>query len=400
MQTLSAAPIVLQRTAAIVVMAVMSVTGMTGLVSADSISNTGANSRSRISHSMEENCSIRNTNNIRLNNSNRQSADTGDVQSRANTTSGLAVSGDAINENDTSTAARVDNSGAGNICECPETGNGFGMMTRDAAINNTGANSTNTIEEEVTVDTTITNTNNVNISNTNNQTATTGDVVSTQNTTAGSAFSGDAVNSNATDVLALIQNGSATVGGNGSCGGSSVTPVGGIGGGTGGGSNVGPSSHAFAARNNDLPSRTFGNSMGNSSGNGRHTNSNSPTRSYSAATTQRPAAVTGTNNGVGSSTPAPAPTASQPVSPAPVRPATAPTATISNTGANSNNTISNDYNSDTSVTNTNNVTVSNTSTQNASSGDVTSTQNTTAGGAESGFAGNGNDTGTAVAVKN
>ena len=79
---------------------------------------------------------------------------------------------------------------------------------------------------------------------------------------------------------------------------------------------------------------------------------------------------------------------------------TPPKAVISNTGPSSSNTISSSVSNKTSVTNNNNVCVTNTNTQTASSGDSSVSSNTHSGSSDSGDAANGNATGVGAELSN
>jgi hypothetical protein len=75
-------------------------------------------------------------------------------------------------------------------------------------------------------------------------------------------------------------------------------------------------------------------------------------------------------------------------------------AVIANTGPNSSNVVSSKVENNTSVKNTNDICITNTNTQKASTGDATVSGNTNAGSSDSGNAGNGNGTGAGIDISN
>ena len=109
MQVLTITPRFGQRSVSMLVASVMSLFGMTGFASADSISNTGYNSDNSISSSYNSNTTVSNTNNVAICNTNHQSAYSGDVTSSDNTTAGSAASGLAANANDTASGVSITN---------------------------------------------------------------------------------------------------------------------------------------------------------------------------------------------------------------------------------------------------------------------------------------------------
>jgi hypothetical protein len=160
----------------------------TGFAAAD-IGNTGYSSHNSVKSTVSNSQQVKNNNNVGASSSNYQTASTGKATSEKNTTGGDATSGDASNGNDVSLTATVDNTSS----------DGAGSWTSSdpsdlGSINQTGADSQNTISSQVTNKTDITNNNNVSVSNSNNQSASTGSANVSENTTGGSATSGDASN--------------------------------------------------------------------------------------------------------------------------------------------------------------------------------------------------------------
>lgn len=114
---------------------------------------------------------------------------------------------------------------------------GLALAADEVVIEETGANSTNTVTITNSQSLTVNNNQNVTVTNTNNQTATSGDATASQNTNGGNATSGDATNeasftthiSFSGQTFPAPGGGTVTVGG-GSGGG--TTPTGNVGGGS------------------------------------------------------------------------------------------------------------------------------------------------------------------------
>jgi len=178
----------------------------TGIVAADTgnIDTTGPNSNNSIRSHVTNRNTVRNTNDIDVNNSNHQTARTGYASVRGNTFGGDATTGSASNDNSTSADISVDNSSSSsNNWGAGSWGGGFGG---DASISDTGPNSRNTIDSRVSNTSTVTNNNDIDVRNTNNQTATSGNATVSGNTHGGDATSGDASNYNSSSFTISVQN--------------------------------------------------------------------------------------------------------------------------------------------------------------------------------------------------
>lgn len=178
--------------------------GGPGIVAAStgSIDTTGPDSNNTVDVTNDATYEATNNNNVTASLAATQDAESGEVDVRRNTTSdGDAMSGDAMNENEVSAHASIDNSGNG--------GWDLGDMSgadHEGMISNTGPDSDNEITFDNTLDVTVTNNNTVNVVNSVNQTATSGDVEVTRNTTAGGASSGNVSNSSTTEFMFEISN--------------------------------------------------------------------------------------------------------------------------------------------------------------------------------------------------
>lgn len=86
---------------------VADVADLTGV--AGDISNTGPDSRNLTRFTLENKTTVRNTNNVSVNNNNRQTASSGDASVSHNTTGGDATTGDASNSNSTTLELNVTN---------------------------------------------------------------------------------------------------------------------------------------------------------------------------------------------------------------------------------------------------------------------------------------------------
>ncbi len=150
-----------------------------------------------------------NTNQVNVGNWNHQNAVTGKAVVAGNTWAGDAATGDASNDNHTSTGVDVENHTAIPVVASHRSdgdGNvGFGI---------TGPGSTNVVRLSSTNSARITNNNDVDVSNHNFQNARTGNAVVAGNTIGGSASSGSAFNGNSTDNQVMVSNDTGGLGGN------------------------------------------------------------------------------------------------------------------------------------------------------------------------------------------
>ncbi len=181
------------------------VVGLSGFAgaTAGTISNTGPGSYNSIKDKVYHKMKVVNNNNLGVDNSNSQTAYTGDAKVKNNTTGGSATTGDAGNANTFSVAATVNNAASSAAMASVAAGGG-GSNT--ANINQTGPDSTNKVSFKEVVKVNVENNNNISVSNTNSQSATSGDAVVVHNTTAGDATSGDASNTNNTTVNFNVSN--------------------------------------------------------------------------------------------------------------------------------------------------------------------------------------------------
>lgn len=179
---------------------------MAGFAAASTVTvgQTGADSNNQVKLTNHSSFHSTNTNVLGVNNFNGQASSTGDVHATKNTTvSGASGSGDASNDNNTSTDATVVNTpSAGSM------GALAGMSVVDPTVNihDTGADSNNTVKVSNSNKVTTTNTNVVNVNNVNLQSAQSGNVNATKNTTVGGLTSGSASNSSTTSSTVTIHN--------------------------------------------------------------------------------------------------------------------------------------------------------------------------------------------------
>jgi len=168
-----------------------------------SIGTTGPDSINKIINKSSQELTVSNHNNLRVDNSNHQSASSGRAETEHNTTGGNATSGAASNANSLNVSATVNNAassaaltGASNACGCGGS----------SSITNTGPDSKNIVVNKVSSEVEVTNTNNLSVDNHNTQTATTGSAEVSGNTTGGSATSGNASNTNSTSTTFNVSN--------------------------------------------------------------------------------------------------------------------------------------------------------------------------------------------------
>lgn len=86
----------------------------TALAETSSITDTGPGSENSVTTTENTTCTTDNTNDVDIDNSNDQSAGSGDASSEDNTTSGDSQSGDATNDNDTNVDVDISNDEACN----------------------------------------------------------------------------------------------------------------------------------------------------------------------------------------------------------------------------------------------------------------------------------------------
>lgn len=177
--------------------------GVPGIVGAtSSIGTTGPDSTNTIETKEKNKWTVKNNNNLSLDSSAKQTADTGSAKVKDNTTGGDATSGDASNDNTVSAAVDIDNSGS----STPPAGFGSGGTLGGSIDGPTGPDSTNTITETLKNTVKVTNNNNVSISNSVSQSATSGDATVKHNTTGGDATTGDASNTSSSTFELTVTN--------------------------------------------------------------------------------------------------------------------------------------------------------------------------------------------------
>lgn len=188
------------RVAAATVTTLGMVGGFAGVVGASpSISNTGPDSYNKVKSHSSWRQRVTNNNSVGVSNNNPQSATSGDVKVKHNTTGGDAASGAASNTSSFSASVMLTNN-------TPGTPEGAGSGSNDGSIDTTGPDSTNVIKNSTSVHSSVTNNNTVSLSNTNSQSATSGSVKVSDNTTGGDATSGDAMNSSTSSFSINIAN--------------------------------------------------------------------------------------------------------------------------------------------------------------------------------------------------
>lgn len=176
-----------------------------GMGGSGSIDTTGPNSYNEVRTDIDRDVRVRNRNQVSVDNTTDQFAQSGTAVVSTNTTAGDAWTGDATNDNWTGAQVRVNNSPSSQAaldCGCESMASGMG----GGSIETTGPNSENIIDFDYDSDVRVTNRNNVQLNNDTVQTAVTGDATVTNNTTAGSAVTGDATNVNTTDFMVEITN--------------------------------------------------------------------------------------------------------------------------------------------------------------------------------------------------
>lgn len=388
----------LRRTASYGVAAIMACFGLTSVVSAQTITNTGPGSHNNITSNQTNNCRIMNNNDLSVYNRNNQYATTGNVTESGNTGVGLTWSGwDALNP----TAAQASGQSyaswwSGVVNWIAQRAGGTGWNSNESNLTWTPgstdwtaynpslwqaqgqsfANWYNAVESYL----------NANSSNW---------VLSWPATDTGTgsfgATSGNATNNYNANFSININNAARAAAGMNACGQSLFTPpaTGGSGGGgslpSGGSSGVVLGS-SFAPASRPTGGGGEGGSGGFVGGSVFIPTSHvsRPALPSSSVPNTSPVISTPTGGGgEGGGAPAPAPAAS-----------------ISNTGPGSSNNITSNQTNNSSVTNCNTVTVSSTSTQVATTGSSNVSDNTTAGGGGSGNATNTGSSGTGVGISN
>lgn len=381
----------LRRTSLWITTIMMSLFGLTGIVSAQSasITNTGPDSTNRIISTVDNSCRINNTTDVDVSNVNQQNASTGDAmvggENMVFWTGWPALNPEKAQAQGTSFAdwwSSVDNwmNTHGDESKWVGPSDNLGWAPSDSSwesLNPTlwqahGQSFANWDAQAVGF---------LN-SNAPSMMLTWGG----GNTTGGDATTGDATNVNTTTTNISIINphiNLAAVGASNPCGFTATPGVpsgGGMGGGMGGGSYVTATKHY-------APARSYGGYGGGSGG------------AYYAPTSYAKPAPKKVS----------APIYQAPATP--VKPVTPPPAggsgggapsgnTISNTGPDSHNTIVASTSNCVTVTNTNTVGVTNVNNQTASSGNATVSNNTTGGSSGTGDASNANGAGTGVGVGN
>lgn len=368
--------------------------GLTGVVSAQTITNTGPGSTNTISSTYTNNCSVRNSNNVSVSNSNNQSASTGNANESGNTSAGLSWAGWTGMDPAAAQAAGTGYAGwwGGVVNWIGQRASGAGWNSDQSNLSWTPSSTEWASYDPMTWQSSGQSFGNwynavESYLNGNSSAWVLGWPADANGAGNFGATSGNAVNNNNANFSININNAARAAAGTDNCGRSNFTPPA-----TGGGMGSGPAMGApavVAASNNYAPKG--GSGYGGGYGGGYYAPS-----SYSApaAHVSAPAQVASApivNNAP--SAPAGGGMGSGPSAPA-------PSSNISNTGPGSTNTISSTYTNNSSVSNCNNVSVSNMNSQSASSGDSNVSGNTSVGGAGSGNAGNNNGTGGAVGVSN
>lgn len=375
-----------RRISMFVAAATMAGFGLTGIASAQTITNTGPDSRNRIDTKITNDCRVRNTNNVSAHNRNKQDATSGDASVHGNTgavgwgswasldpavAQAEGLSYDAWRNGVTDWMANHGNgdgwNGAGDNLSWTPSGNTWASydpvawQTNGQSFGNwwNGAQSYLDSNSPAWLLSWPTG-------------ATHGGGFG------GSATTGNASNSNSTNFTIRINNAASTAFGVNACGQSNfVPPVSNI-------PNL-PSANnrtiVTAAAHPIAQAPTHGavgiGVGGFGAGAARVVPSNVPT----ANVVHQPSVSPIRNKVVVPSVP-----------PTVVVPVSVSRAVISNTGPNSSNVISTKVSNNVSVTNNNNVCVTNTNKQTATSGDATVSTNTRAGSSDSGDANNGNGT--------
>jgi hypothetical protein len=189
------------RLAALTVMAFSLTTGIAA-ANVGTIDETGPDSYNKIEFENRSKVRLSNDNDVGVANLNVQLAKTGDARVRHNTTGGDASTGDATNDNWTSTRVAIDNSGSSEAA----LENGCGCGDDEASISLTGPDSYNKVEFNNKNYTSVRNDNDVHVVNFSLQAAVSGDAKVSDNTTGGDATSGDATNVNTTETSVNISN--------------------------------------------------------------------------------------------------------------------------------------------------------------------------------------------------
>lgn len=386
----------LRRTISYGVTAMMACFGLTNVVSAQTITNTGPGSHNNITSNETNNCRVMNNNDLSIYNRNNQSATTGNVTESGNTGVGLTWSGwDALNL----TAAQADGqsyaswwSGVVNWIAQRASGTGWNSSQSNLTWTPGGtdwtaynpllwqaqgqsfANWYNAVESYL---------------NSNSSNWVLSWPAADTGTGSFGATSGNATNNYNANFSININNAARAAAGTNSCGQSLFTPPV-TSGGSGGGSLPSGGSGGVVLGSSFVPtSRPSG---GTGIGGGFASGStfiptshvNHPALSAPNVPNTIPVVSTptgGNGGGGGSSTPA-------------------PVASISNTGPGSSNNITSNQTNNSSVTNCNTVTVSSTNTQVATTGSSNVSGNTTTGGGGSGSATNIGSDGTGVGISN
>ena len=370
--------------------------GITGMASAQTITNTGPGSTSTITTTNTDTCNIINNNNVSAASSNTQNASSGDATVSGNTSAGVPWTG--WGDLDPSTWQQNGQSypqwWSGVLAWVTDHASGAGWNSDNSNLSWNGGSDWNSWDPMVwqqngqSFDNWFAgvqgymNNNSANWlltwpsgdnsngdSQFNEGGATTGDVSNYNN----ASFSVNINNNLAPSFMSVAK----------ACGGSAPTmlpPSNGPG--TSSQGSNGPAPMVAGAFRSTPHAASFGN--GGSSSFRPATKSVTPVASVPAA----PAAVSLPSGGMGGGTPV-------------VTPPAAPAGnSISNTGPDSSASITSNTTTTTSITNNNNVYVNTSNTQNASSGDATASGNTTTGGGGSGDASNGNTAGGSIGVNN
>jgi hypothetical protein len=179
------------------------VTGVAAAHSGGSIDTTGPGSHTKIKSDQRTDVDLDNRNVFRIDNSNSQSASSGDADVSTNTTGGDANTGHASNDSSFMLDGTVDNNTEGSLSGVMSS---FATLEDGGSISNTGPNSHTSIESEVRNNLSVSNSNSFHISNTSSQSAHSGDASVSNNTTGGDATTGDAMNTNSSSISLSVSN--------------------------------------------------------------------------------------------------------------------------------------------------------------------------------------------------
>jgi hypothetical protein len=379
---------IFRRVSSYAVTATMAVFGVTGIASAQTISNTGPGSHNNITDNMTNNCTVTNNNRVSATNTNQQTATTGSVTEANNTNAGATWGGWSGYDPATSQANGTSYASwwSGVVNWMAEHASGSGWNSDQSNLSWTPSSSDWSAYDPLSWQAS-----GQSFGNWYNG------VESYLNTNSGpwllswpadatgsgyfGATSGSATNNYNANFSININNTARAAAGTDSCGHSLFTPPAGN-----GGAGSGGAGGAVLGASTTAPSFV-------GSGNGGY-------GGYSGTSFYAPTSHSVTSPVISN----PAPVVTQPSvglgGSAPSLPVVSPVSSISNTGPGSTNNITSNTTDNRQVSNNNCISVVNTSTQTSSTGNTTVTGNTSTGGAGSGGATNNNGTGGDIGVTN